>query len=214
MLNSVITITVITLMEWTMKQQKPEGLKYSENTNQATLWQFKMVINTGDVRYLLILDDYDEIPACDAELLFNVWHSIFAEWSEIVGGSRSDLWLVKNKTLTIMKNDFERQSSLMRILKIYPHPDIIGLTREEGFVIDPENFDVTYEKAYTRLMRLKNQISIKEKEKEAVSDEKPEDFDRLIVTLEKHQGYQFDEHTMTVKKFANIYKTYKNAKAA
>ena len=58
-------------------------------------------------------------------------------------------------------------------------------------------------------MRVKNQI--KSIESEQVTEKREGDLDGLITTLERHQGYQFDEQTMTVKKFANIYKSYKDA---
>ena len=196
-----------------MTEQKLKGIRYSENSNQATLWQFKQVIETGELRYLLILDDYDELPEFDITLLTEVWQSIYQEFSNISGGSRADLWLLKIKRLSAMQIDYQRHASMMRIIKEYPHEELIELINEEGYAIKADDFEKTFEKAYTRLMRMKNQISIFEKER-AVDEGNEQSLDDLIVTLEKFQGYQFDEHEMSVKKFANIYKKYKDGQAA
>ena len=109
----------------TMTEQKPKGIRYSENSNQATLWQFKQVIETGELRYLLILDDYDELPEFDITLLTEVWQGIYQEFSNISGGSRADLWLVKVKRLSSMQVDYQRHASMLRIVKEYPHDELI-----------------------------------------------------------------------------------------
>ncbi|MCK5607624.1 hypothetical protein KAR91_37415, partial [Candidatus Pacearchaeota archaeon] len=90
-------------MVWIMTEQKPKGVKYSENSSQATLWQFKTVIETGELRYLLILDNYDELPEFDMEVLTIVWQEINEEFSDISGGNRAALWMVKTKRLMGMQ---------------------------------------------------------------------------------------------------------------
>lgn len=193
-----------------MSEQKPKGVKYSENSSQATLWQFKTVIETGDLRYLLILKDYEHLPEFDIAILTDVWQQIYQEFSDISGGSRADLWLVKTKRLIIMQLQLQHHTSLLRTIQELPHPDLIQLAVEEGYMIEVDDFQKTFEKAYTRLMRMKNQINIFQKEQEKDENAKDPSLDELIVTLEKFQGYQFNEKKMSVKKFANIYKKYKD----
>lgn len=189
---------------------KEQKIKHAESANQANLWQFKMVINSGDVRYLLILDDYEELPDVDLEPLSTAWYNIYNEFSESVGGNRSDLWLLKQKRLVSLKFQYELGSIALRVVQSLPHPDTIEIAADQGYVIDPNNFAASFEKAYTQLMKLKNQISAIENEQK--QEEVTGDMDGLITALEKHQGYQFDETTMTVKKFAAIYKSFKDAK--
>lgn len=171
-----------------------------------------MVINSGDLRYLLILNNYDTLPDQELltqELLTQAWYNIYNEFSETVGGNRADLWLMKQKQLIAMKLKYEHDASVLRTVQQLPHPELIELAKEFGYNIDLKNFKPTFEKAYTQLMRVKNQI--KSIESEQVTEKREGDLDGLITTLERHQGYQFDENTMTVKKFANIYKSYKDA---
>lgn len=170
-------------------------------------------MESGNVKFLLILSNYDELPDCDTEELSNAWYEIYAEFSEIVGGNRADLFLVKHKRLTLMKLNYQIGCTILRVVQKHPVQETIDAAKEYGYFIDPDNLKKTFEKAYTKLMRLKNKISIIENEsKQDTEESEKEDFDGLIATLEKYQGYQFDEHQMSVKKFANIYKNYKNAR--
>lgn len=194
-----------------MTEQRQKAVRYSENSSQVSLWQFKTVIETGDVRYLLILDSYEEFPEFELDKLTLAWTEIYQEFSDIAGGNRADLYLVKVKMLTEMQLDFNRQSVILDMVQKYPIPYMIDEAKKEGYSIDINDFDKTFEKAYTRLMRLKNQISIYQKEREINGQEKEDQsLEPLIADLAKFQGYQFDEHKMNVKQFANIYKKYKD----
>lgn len=188
-------------------------LRFSENINQATLWQFKKVVETGNVRYLLILEDYDDLPVCDTDELSKAWYNIYTGFSEIVGGNRADLWLVKRRRLVSMKLNFDLGAIVLRTVQLYPCQETIDAANEFGYEIDLNNLNPTFEKAYTKLMRLNHQIkTIENDSKQDAEETEREDMDGLIATLEKFQGYQFDEHKMTVKKFANVYKNFKNAR--
>jgi hypothetical protein len=194
----------------TMKQ-KAAGLKYSANIDQANLWQFKNVIAKGEVRFLLKLSDYvDEWPECDLEELSNAWFNIYSQFSEIAGGNSADLWLVKRRRLVSMKLNHQLGSVVLRAVQVHPVKETIKIANECGYFIDPDNLEATFEKAYTKLKRLENKIlTIENDSKE---ETKTDDLEGLIATLEKHQGYQFDEREMSVRKFANIYKNYKDAR--
>lgn len=201
------------LLALTMSKQNEKALKFSENISQASLWQFKKVVETGNVKFLLKLSDYDEMPECDTQELSDAWYEIYAEFSEIVGGNRADLWLVKHKRLILMKLNYEIGCTILRVVQLHPVPETLEAAKVHGYIIDPDNLKKTFEKAYTKLMRLKTKISIIEKEsKQDEEQTEKEDFDGLITTLEKYQGYQFDEHKMMVRKFANIYKNFKDAR--
>ncbi len=203
---------VIITMAWIMTEQKPKGVRYSENSSQATLWQFKTVIETGDVRYLLILKDYKELPEYDIAVLSEVWQQIYQEFSDISGGNRADLWLTKVKRLTGMQIDYQRHAVILRMVKLFPDEEFIAEAKEDGYMISIDDFDKTFEKAYTRLMRMKNQIGAFQREQEELNkEEEDKSIDGLIVKLEKYQGYQFDKLKMSVKEFAHIYKNYKDA---
>lgn len=187
---------------------KQKDIRYSDSTSRASLWQFKTVIETGDLRYLLILDDYDQLPDFDLDLLTVAWQNIYQEFSDIAGGQRANLWLLKVKRLTALQLKLQYHSSFLRVVQAFPHPELIELINDEGYNIDPERLEESFRSAYSKLMKLKGQISMMVNEQK--KDEAKNDMDGLITALEKFQGYQFDEHKMTVKKFVNIYKKYKD----
>ena len=196
-----------------MSKQSAKGLKFTENISLVSLWQFKKVVENGNVKFLLKLSNYDELPDCDTDELSDAWYQIYAEFSEIVGGNRADLWLVKHKRLVLMKLNHEIGCTILRAVQICPVKETVQAAAEFGYNIDLGDLKKTFEKAYTKLMRLKNKISVIDNESKQEKEEtEKEDFDGLITTLEKFQGYQFDEHKMTVRKFANIYKNFKNAR--
>ncbi len=182
--------------------------KVAKTANEVTLWQFKMVINNDDVRYLLILDSYNELPDVDVAELELAWYNIYREYSEIVGGNRADLWLLKQKQFISMKLEYEIGACLLRVIKEIPHPELLEMAEKFGFFIKIDDLEKTFIKARAKLVRLKNKIVTTEKEMSKTEDEKA-NLDPLIVMLEKHQGYQFNEHEMTVNKFANIYRSFK-----
>jgi len=183
---------------------------YTKNSSQTNLWQFKTVIETGELRYLLRLENYDSLPDFDLSLLASAWAEIYKEFSEAVGGNRADLWLLKVKRLTTMQIQFNLHTVLLRAVENLQHPELVQICNDNGYAITLDDFDKTFEKAYTQLMKKKAHISIFEKEAAADKDEQTPDLDDLIVTLEKFQGYQFNEKEMSVKKFANIYKKYQS----
>ena len=108
-----------------------------------------------------------------------------------------------------MEYQYNAEARLLNMLDKMRIQEMVDMIAEIGYFIDLKNYDKTFAKARAKLVRLKNQLkSEKEKRKNEKEEEGTTDFDALITTLEKHQGYQFIELTMSVKKFANIYKQY------
>jgi hypothetical protein len=185
-----------------------EKIKYSGNSAQATLWQFKKVVETDDLRYLLELKDYDELPEVDTTALTVAWHTIYEDFSESAGGNRSELWLTKQKTIIDLKFRHDIDAAIIRVVAKHPVEGMIDLAEEMGYPMDKENIQGSIDKAVSRVKKMKKQIQ--REEKEQPEEERP-DFDALVTSLERFQGYQFDEKAMTVRKFANIYKAQKDA---
>ena len=159
-----------------------------------------MVQNTGDTRYLLEVFEDIEID------LTEHWYNIYQEWSKIIGGSRSDLSLLKIKRMLALKHKFDYQSSLFRMVQTLPIPELVEMFNEEGFKIDLDNYQESIAIANGKLQKRKAQIELEEQNE---TKEEAGDFDNVIAILSKFQGYRFEEKEMTVRMFANIYKNYK-----
>lgn len=186
--------------------------KYAKDSSHALLWQFKMVINSGDLRYLLKIENYDDLPDdVDYAELSNAWYKIYNEFSDIAGGNRADLGLLQVKRLTTMKLRLATHFELLKAINIFPDQELIDYFNSLGYAIDPDNFNETYNAAYRKLIHDKHKVSGIERDMDGDDTKDSADMDDLIVSLEKFQGYQFDEQKMTVRKFANIYKKAKHA---
>lgn len=179
--------------------------RYSNNIDTCTVWQFKMVQNKKDLRYLLIDIDYLELPEADTAVLSDAWEEIQKGWSDILGGGRADLALLKQKRIFAMKQIFGYHAKLYESLQILPLPELVKQFNGEGYKVDIRDFENTMKLAYGKLMKKKAQIEMLEPKIE----EEEVDFDSVIVALEKAQGYGFNEKEMTVRKLANIYKQLK-----
>ena len=184
-------------------QTKSNTPKYSSDIDNCNLWQFKQDQKTGETRYLYKLKKYDELP--EKELL-DQWYDIYEQWSEVIGGNINDLSVIRNRRMIALKHLWNVHASLLRAVATLPVPEMIEIANEEGFNIDINNLEETLKFANGRLQRRKAQIEIEEGPEEK---QEKADFDGLIIELEKFQGYEFNEKKMTVRKFANIYKKYK-----
>ena len=133
-------------------------LKVAKSTNEVTLWQFKMIINSNDVRYLIIQDSYDDFPEVDTAELELAWYNIYREYSEIVGGNRADLWLLKQKQFIAMKIEYETGACILRVIKEMPHPELLEMAEKKGLELERRKIAHEYywlQKAFAILTELK-----------------------------------------------------------
>ena len=99
-----------------MKKLDGTSYTYTESASHANLWQFKHVIETNDVRYLLVLDDYKVLPEVDTTELDGAWFEIYSGFSDIAGGGRSDLWLAKQKRAMLMEYEYDVGARVLNML--------------------------------------------------------------------------------------------------
>ena len=79
-----------------LKRSREKRQAFSNNVDNCNVYQFKMVHNTRDVRYLYKLDNYDELPE-ESEGLHSAWNEIYQGWNKIIGGNRAGLSFLKQK---------------------------------------------------------------------------------------------------------------------
>ena len=137
--------------------------------------------------------------------LQEAWEQIYAEFAAIIKDKTADLHFLNIKQAAAAKH---RIAYLSVLLQYYiNNPQEAGaMLQEEGFKVLPDD-ESTYRMAFGKIKRMSDDLKTRE-----ANEEKREavDFDNIISELEKFQGYQFDQHTMTVKHFANIYKRFKD----
>jgi len=166
-----------------------------------------MVIETGDYNYLIYEGDPNDVDLID---LADAWFTIYGEFSKIIKDTSLELMFSELKRLEAKKLRRHLHKWLVNFLSKYPEEEIIKELESEGYKINTD----TQEKYYQSLQRVVSQIKkaelqvrLAEKDQNKKQDQ---NFDILITELEKFQGYGFNEKEMTVKKFASIYKRYKD----
>ena len=179
--------------------------KFSTDADNCSLWQFKKVQDTNNVKYLYILTDYSELPESE-EGLTDAWFNIYSEWSNIIGGSRADLTILKHRRSIAMKQMFNVHTIMLNAIETLPIQELIDLFNEEGYRVSLDDYENSIKAARSKLNKKKAQIELDEKNEDKG---KKEDFDSLISLVERFQGYGFNQKEMSVKLFAHIYKNYK-----
>ena len=182
-------------------------LKVSDSIDECTVYQFKMVHNKKDLRYLIKLRDYENLPDVDEKQLFEPWEKILNEWSEVVGGNRAGLALLKERRLYAMKQMLDVELIVLKAVANLPVPEMVQEANDLGYKIDPANIHESIQRAYGKAMKKKAKIEIEEKNQ--AKEESDEGIDGIIVSLERHQGYGFNQKEMTVRHLASIYKQVK-----
>lgn len=186
-------------------------LRYYESTKEATLFSFRRIVETGDVRYLLILNDYSTMPDVSDELsekLNEAWSNIYSEYSDIVDSTEYELKFSEQKRLLAKRHKITYISQIIAFVSQYPDPELLELLKDEGFTINANDAD-TFSESLNRAIGKLNREYLILKRSDKKEDVKEVNFDELITELERFQGYAFDEKTTTISKFASIIKRYK-----
>ena len=189
-------------------------LRYYESSKQATLFSFRNVIENNDVRYLLILDDYSNLPEVSENIqtkLNDAWITITNEYSNLIDSGSTTLKFSEDKRIAAKRHKIVYIASLLEFISKYPDPDIIESLKADGFIIDlstPELFEKTFKTAVSKINR--ESLQLKRSEPDQEETKEIVNFDLLITELEKFQGYQFNEQKTTVSKLGAIIKRYKD----
>ena len=172
--------------------------EYYKSSSLCPLWNFNQVLSLGNLKALTISGNPSD------EELQEAWESIYSEFSEIIKDKSADLYFLSIKHKAAKKHKIAYLSVLLQYYVNNPD-EAEKLLIDEGFRVT-DNIADTYRMAFGKVKRMNDDILHEEK-----SEEKREavDFDSIISELEKYQGYQFDQKSMTVKHFANIYKRFK-----
>ena len=166
-----------------------------------------MVIETGDYNYLVYEGDPNDVDLID---LADAWFTIYGEFSKIIKDTSLELMFSELKRLEAKKLRIHLHKWLVNFLSKYPEEEIIKELESEGYKINTDTQEKYYEslqRVVSQIKKAELQVRLAEKDQNKKQDQ---NFDILITELEKFQGYGFNEKEMTVKKFASIYKRYKD----
>lgn len=182
------------------RKQKKEVWKLYDTSDRCPLENFRLIVNTGNIKNLIIQGNPPENEIEEA------WNNIYSEFSEITRDKSADLAFLDIKQTATKRHKIAYQSVLLQIYAMNPSEEFRELLETEGFKVTPDA-DTTYRMAFGKLKRMQNDLDFREKQKEPTQKT---DFDLVIADVERFQGYGFNQKEMTVRHFANIYKRFKD----
>jgi hypothetical protein len=189
-----------------MQRQKSTGIVYYASIEEATLYSFRKVIETGDYNYLVYEGKANQEHE---EILTEAWFNIYDEFSRVIGDSSFQLSFSEDKRIIQKEHKIALLSLVYDFLNRWPEPKLAEIIKNYGFRFDfstEEKYKASLQRLYSEIEKMKLQLKKPQQEEQT----KDNNLDLLITELEKFQGYGFDERAMTVKKFASIYKRFKD----
>lgn len=188
------------------QKKSNSNYKYYKTIDYLILFNFFMIHKTGDLRYLLKLEDYETLPDdVDLEPLQKAWESILIQYQEEEEGNNGVINYVKGKSLLSLELDYLIYWNIYNLITTIPDSkEILQLKKDAGI----ENKDVKWLKK--KVNSLGNQIRIKQKDFEIENKDNGKfDFYRIIDEIEQIKGYPIDIHKITVSKYIAIKKNLK-----
>ncbi len=201
--------------------QEKNTLKYYNTLETLPIGCFFKIIKTGDIRYLIKLDDYFELPECsliDLLDLKNVWEKISMEYINLSKKTNKQteisFWL--EREILNLKTDYVYSEWLIYLIergieveKSIAELNFIGIDIKDG-----TKEQVEY--ARNRRGLILNKIKIKRAElkrnnSDDNEDKKESSFEDLIAQIERFQGVYIDIWKITVRQwlsYVNQYEQY------
>ena len=201
------------------EEQEQKSLKYYHSIDFLPVGCFYKVLETGDYRYLLKLDDYDELPECSLNL-DEVWESIVKEYLDYSKGKNKRV-----ETAFIMECEVVRLKA--KFLWLNTKLGLIGVdvdNREEHIREFNEEFDEKLEYTDTddlkrklqafskRTGLIKTEWKILEKKLERVvekDNDKEFKFEDIVDNIETYKKFYLDIWKISVTRWLAIIENYK-----
>lgn len=171
------------------------------------VWNFYKVIETGDVRYIFKLKDYDTLPVTDYSPI-SQWQFICEQYFKESTGVKYFQYKNFRAQILTLRKKYILLYNAMYALCLMKDKELIELVRELGY-----NFDDSSENNYAnslinldnQLKGLKKKIELKQNEFDTVflSKGKSRDIYEMIQNVEAWKGFKLDIFKLTVKQFLN-----------
>lgn len=195
-------------------EKEKKSLKYYQSIEFLPIGCFYKIIDTGDLRYLLKLKDYEELPHCSLNLE-PIWEKISTEYLEFSKGVNRQVeatfWI--EREIFNLKSEYLSKKYLLDIAKKSRDRDgMIKHLAEIGIIIENnDQFDQNINAEINRIGLLRTKIKTKQAELKRFRNEDGEGkttFEGLLNNLERYQGYNIDIWKISVKRWIVLVKDY------
>lgn len=180
--------------------------KYYKSINFLIAFNYYEIKATGDLRYLLKLEDYEDLPDdVDVEFLKPVMDEIYIQASEIGLKYNRKLQVRHdlNKSIHVLKSELELIHNGLQILAFGRDDDVEKELLKYGYKIDDKK---PYEDELIRIQKRSMHLLTKIKQKEYdLKDITPEDDDsdiqESVQAVSDYKGRDIDLKKITVKEW-------------
>ncbi len=200
--------------------RKIKQYRYYLSIDTLPLWNYIKIIDSGDIRYLIILDYYDVLP--DVQVPQEYWNNILAEYFEASDSQKSKNYVSELSNILNRRKLFNTISDCCYILrcsiylkKDYP-PDIIKILEKSLREAGCDNYSYgnsleSIEEAERQSQGLKSLIENKmiafDRKYGQNSSEKT-DIYKVVEQLEIHRKLSIDLQKTTVRQFLAMQKLF------
>jgi hypothetical protein len=201
-----------------MKPSEPnsESLRYYQSIEFLPIGCFRKIVETGDLRYLLKLEDYEYLPDCSLNLL-EIWEKINSEYMQFSKGQRKkmEVAFTLEKEITRLKIDYWIAQGLIYAIGIDKkgRADHIKDLAEIGYSIEYTDERDLIEKLkaaqnWSRGMITQRKIREAELKRLTKEEEGGGTFEELVDAVEVYKGYKIDIWTTSTKQWLTMVNNY------
>ncbi len=192
------------------KQPSKEGIglfrKY-RSIHYLPVDNFVAISRTGDLRYLLKIEDYEYLPEIDEQEnleLQSIWEHIEEEYYNEDTQRKIQAEVSIGKSLLQLQTKYMLLNALL--FSVAHNPSYIKEIEDLGFKINSDKpLKDEVERINKESGQILTRIRIKQKEYERVQQkDKVIEFEELVDIIEKYKGHQIDTSKITVKKWIAI----------
>ena len=178
-------------------------LRWYSTTDYLPVRNFYMCVKTGDLRWILKLEDYEHLPDYSLDLN-KAWEKIWNEFIEISNDRDYQIYFQTLRKYIKVLNRYEILKAEIFTLYFRFKKEYADDLEEEGILLNMdtrESYVKSLDVAGNRIENLNTKIQILTKELEAKSKTGKTNFEDLVYSVEVYQGFPIDIDKLSIRKF-------------
>src|SRR6056297_546611 len=186
-------------------------MKFYRSIDTLPIWNYDKWLNSDDARYLLKIEDYDQLPEVNKKTLSDIENTaidIYYQASEFELGTskRNELIFNLTKKLTNLEFQYNHVNNLITLLSLAgPEPEIFKLLSDAGYSIrEGKDFEPELKRIFNQKKNKVAKINEVKAELESMTREgsgKTQSIEDVQVAIERHNNRDIDLRKTTVKKW-------------
>lgn len=189
------------------------SVKLYKSVNTLPLWNYIRVVETDDLRYLAILDYYDDLPQIEVDR--SIWDGIMLDYFDSLNNQKSRNYIKKYVSLIVARKEILLLTDSLFVLRYKNDKEIIAIVEKILKKYNPTyKYDIA--KYYNSLIHAENQLKglIKKYELNSQSIDKNNnvtnkkvDLYKVIDAVQRYNKIIINPKDITVRQFVSMVQT-------